>query len=122
MNLLLLAAKEFASVYLNNILLHSVTPEVVWDISENPSWSSVHIKLDKCTFLAEVDEFLGFEISGGTVRPGSSKSKAVKKFLAPNSVYSVRQRLGLTNYFEHFVEGYARIAKPLTRLTKKNVH
>jgi len=43
------------------------------------------------------------------------------KFTALNSVYSVRQFLGFTGYLKHFVGGYARITKPLTKLTKKDV-
>ena len=36
-------------------------------------------------------------------------------------MHQIRQLLGLTGYFRHFVQDYAIIAKPLTTLTKKNI-
>lgn len=76
---------------------------------------------DKCRFLMTSVEYLGFEISNSTVKPGIAKTRAVREFDTPKSVHNIRQFLGLTGYFRHFVKNYSTIAKPLTDLTKKNV-
>ena len=79
------------------------------------------LNLKKCAFLRTCVTYLGYDIEEGKVRPGNDKIKAVKHFPIPKSVHNIRQFLGLTGYFRHFVKNYALIAKPLTNLIKKNV-
>ena len=38
----------------------------------------------------------------------------------PKNVSEVRIFLGLVGYYRRFVEGFSRIATPLTQLTRKN--
>lgn len=40
---------------------------------------------------------------------------------SPRTVKPVRQFLGLAGHFRKHVKDYAKIAEPLTRLTKKNI-
>jgi len=39
----------------------------------------------------------------------------------PKNIREVRKFLGLTNYYRRFVKDFARIARPMNLLTKKNV-
>ena len=48
------------------------------------------------------------------------KVKAIQEWQAPTGVSELRSFLGLANYYKQFVEGYSRIATPLTELLKKN--
>ncbi|KAJ3653992.1 hypothetical protein Zmor_013208 [Zophobas morio] len=74
----------------------------------------------KCQFFMEKVEYLGHEISGQGIRPGKAKTVAVENFPTPTDVRGVRQFLGLASYFRKYVRDFAKIAKPLTILTKKD--
>ena len=50
----------------------------------------------------------------------SEKIQRVKYWLVPRNVKGVRGFLGLIGYYERFIKDYGRLAKPLTKLTKKD--
>ena len=47
------------------------------------------------------------------------KVDAVLNWKPPTSVTEIRSFLGLAGYYRKFVEGFSKIAAPLTRLTRK---
>ena len=47
------------------------------------------------------------------------KVEAILNWKPPSSVIEIRIFLGLTGYYRKFVEGFSKIAAPLTRLTRK---
>ncbi|GJT46321.1 putative reverse transcriptase domain-containing protein [Tanacetum coccineum] len=49
-----------------------------------------------------------------------AKIEAVKNWASPTTPTEVRQFLGLAGYYQRFIEGFSKIAKPLTELTQKN--
>ena len=51
----------------------------------------------------------------------SSKIDAVLSWNRPTNATEVRSFLGLAGYYRRFVEGFSKIAGPLTNLTRKKV-
>ncbi|KAI5381833.1 hypothetical protein KIW84_UN0396 [Lathyrus oleraceus] len=76
-------------------------------------------KLSKCEFWLEEVSFLGHVISRGGVAVDPSKIEAVSKWEAPKSVAEIRSFLGLAGYYRKFIEGFSKLALPLTVLTRK---
>lgn len=48
------------------------------------------------------------------------KIEAVLKWEQPTNIAEVRSFLGLASYYQRFVQGFSKLALPLTNLTKKN--
>ena len=83
--------------------------------------ANLKLKPSKCHFARNSVNFLGFVVSSNGVSPDTDKIEAVRSFPVPKCVKDVRSFLGLCNYYRRFVEGFAKIASPLNRLTRKNV-
>ena len=60
-------------------------------------------------------------ISADGVSVDPQKIEAVVNLKPPKNVSEVRSFLGLAGYCRKFVEGFSRIAAPLTKLTRKDV-
>ena len=60
-------------------------------------------------------------ISGKGLSVDPKKIEAVVRWEVPTNVIEIRSFLGKASYYRRFVEGFSRIAQPLTNLTKKNV-
>ncbi|GKD14793.1 reverse transcriptase domain-containing protein [Tanacetum coccineum] len=49
-----------------------------------------------------------------------TKIEAVKNWASPTTPSEIRQFLGLAGYYRRFIEGFSKIAKPMTELTQKD--
>ncbi|GKA27912.1 putative reverse transcriptase domain-containing protein [Tanacetum coccineum] len=50
-----------------------------------------------------------------------AKIESIKDWASPKSPTEIRQFLGLAGYYRRFIEGFSKIAKPMTKQTQKNV-
>ncbi|MCI39693.1 retrotransposon protein, partial [Trifolium medium] len=64
--------------------------------------------------------FLGHVISGEGIAVDPAKVEAVLQWSTPESVSEVRSFLGLAGNYRRFIEGFSKLAMPLTQLTRKN--
>ena len=81
----------------------------------------LYAKLSKCQFWLDRVAFLGHVISAEGVSVDPQKIEAVVNWKPPKNVSEVRSFLGLAGYYRKFVEGFSKIAAPLTKLTRKDV-
>ena len=72
----------------------------------------------KCAFLKDEVNFLGHVVNRAGVSMQQHKVEAVRNWPVLQSVKDVRAFLGLAGFYRRFVEGFARIARPLTDLTQ----
>ena len=79
----------------------------------------LYAKFSKCEFWLDKVHFLGHVVSSEGIAVDPAKIEAVVNWKAPKSVTEVRSFLGLAGYYRRFVEGFSRIAAPMTALTRK---
>lgn len=64
---------------------------------------------------------MGHVFNAEGVRPDLAKTSAITKFPKPMDKKSARRLLRMCAYYRRFVENFAKIAEPLTRLKKDSV-
>src|SRR5215469_1158766 len=82
---------------------------------------NLKLQPDKCEFLRKEVIYLGHIISENGILPDPTKLEAVKNFPTPRKVKDVQSFIGLAGYYRRFIENFSKIARPLTKLTKKEV-
>ena len=81
----------------------------------------LYAKRSKCLFNQPELEFLGHVVGCEGIKVDPKKTAVVRDWTVPQNVSELWSFLGLTNYFRKFMQGYARIVGPLTRLLRKSV-
>ncbi|GJY81194.1 putative reverse transcriptase domain-containing protein, partial [Tanacetum coccineum] len=66
-------------------------------------------------------QFLGHVIDSEGIHVDPAKIEAIKDWASPKTPTEIRQFLGLAGYYRRFIEGFSKIARPMTKLTQKSV-
>jgi hypothetical protein len=64
--------------------------------------------------------FLGHVVSNGGISVDPSKVKDVLDWKPPTNASEIRSFLRLAGYYRRFIEGFSKLAKPMTALLEKN--
>jgi len=80
--------------------------------------SGLRLQPKKCCFMRKSVEFLGHILDSSGLRPNPDRVKAIKDRPKPSTLKGLRSFLGSINFYRRFFQGYAKIAAPLTDLTK----
>lgn len=75
---------------------------------------------DKCVFAREKVKYLGHVISPEGISPDEEKVLAVVGMKEPICLQQLRTFLQTCSWFRKFIPDFAKVAEPLTRLTKKS--
>lgn len=67
----------------------------------------LELRIDKCSFLKEEIQFLGYIIDKYGIKPCPSNIKAVSYFPIPKNFKDVQSFFDLTSYFRRFIQNYA---------------
>ncbi|GJW00916.1 putative reverse transcriptase domain-containing protein [Tanacetum coccineum] len=115
---------KFVIVFIDDILIYSRNEEEHANhlriILELLRKEKLYAKFSKCDFWIRIVQFLGHLIDNQGLHVDPAKIEAVKNWTSPTTPTEIRQFLGLAGYYRRFIEGFSKIAKPLTKLTQKN--
>jgi transposase InsO family protein len=112
-------------VFIDDILIYTKTvdehEEMVKWVLQRLCEEGYYANPDKCEFFQKEVSFLGHVINEKGISVQQHKVKAVSEWPQPKTKKEVKGFLGLTGYYRKFIQGYSKVALPLTELTKNNV-
>ncbi|GKE05447.1 putative reverse transcriptase domain-containing protein, partial [Tanacetum coccineum] len=116
---------KFVIVFIDDILIYSKNKqeheEHLKQILELLKKEELYAKFSKCEFWIPKVQFLGHVIDSEGIHVDPAKIESIKDWASPKSPTEIRQFLGLAGYYRRFIEGFSKIAKPMTKLTQKKV-
>ncbi|GKE96331.1 putative reverse transcriptase domain-containing protein [Tanacetum coccineum] len=116
---------QFIIVFIDDILIYSRNKQEYEEhlklILEFLKKEELYAKFSKCEFWIPKVQFLGHVIDSKGIHVDPAKIESIKYWASPKSPTEIRQFLGLAGYYRRFIEGFSKIAKPITKLTQKKV-
>ncbi|GJT82215.1 putative reverse transcriptase domain-containing protein [Tanacetum coccineum] len=116
---------KFVIVFIDDILIYSKSKQehgkhlkIILDLLKK---EELYAKFSKCEFWIPKVQFLGHVIDSEGIHVDPAKIESIKDWTSPKSPTEIRQFLGLAGYYRRFIEGFSKIAKPMTKLTQKKV-
>jgi len=115
---------DICLVYLDNILVFSKMFEEHYDrlltILDRLERYTLKLKPTRCHLFQRRVKFLGHVVSGEGIECDPDKVAAIATWPTPTNISEVRTFCGLASYYWTFVQDFAKLAKPLHNLTRKN--
>ncbi|GJS39851.1 putative reverse transcriptase domain-containing protein [Tanacetum coccineum] len=116
---------KFVIVFIDDILIylrskkeHEEHLKLILELLKN---EELYAKFSKCEFWLPKVQFLSHVIDSQGIHVDPAKVESTKDWATPTTPTEICQFLGLVGYYRRFIEGFSQIAKPLTKLTQKNV-
>lgn len=117
---------KFVVCFLDDVLIYSKTPEEHLDHIRQVlavfKREQLHVSMKKSRWGRTSVKFLGHCVSARdgatTLSIDASRVDAVKAWPQPRTLTEVRSFLGFTGFCRRFIKDYAKLAAPLTDLTK----
>ena len=112
-------------IYLDDILIYSETEEehmeLVKEVLSRLRKYNLCAAIKKSYFHVSEVEFLGYMISPEGISMSERKVESIRDWKRPKSVKNIQEFLGFANFYRRFIEGFSKIAHPLTTQTKKGL-
>jgi len=120
-----LVVEEKVAVFIDDVMIATEMEEghdeIVEEVLRRLEENNLFVKLEKCMWKIKEVGFLGVIIGEDGVRMEKEKVQKVIEWLVLRSVKDVQKFLGLENYYRWFVKDFAKIAKPLHEITRKEM-
>ena len=115
----------YASVFFNDIIVHSQTLEEhklhLQSIFDKLHTNKLYVNGKKSEFFMQEIKYLGHIISKDGIQMDLDKLRVIKEWPEPRNMHEVQSFLGICSYYWHFVAHFSRIAGPMHDLMKKKV-
>jgi hypothetical protein len=116
---------KFIVVFIDDILIYSQNEQEHEETFEEGTSRlrdcQLYAKLSKCKFWISEVLFLGHIINRDGLAVDPKKVAAILNRKAPKDVRGIKSFIGMTGYYRRFIEGFSKIARPMTTLLVKKV-
>jgi hypothetical protein len=116
---------KFVVVFIDDILIYSQNEqeheEHLGKVLQRLRDCQLYAKLSKCEFWISEILFLGHIINREGLDADPKKVTAILDWKAPNDVRGIKSFIGMAGYYRRFIEGFSKIARPMTVLLAKKV-
>ncbi|GJS28767.1 putative reverse transcriptase domain-containing protein [Tanacetum coccineum] len=116
---------RFVIVFINDILIYSKSRKEhkghLKLIMRLLKKEELYAKFSKCEFWLSKVQFLGHVIDSKGIHVDPAKIEFIKNWTSPKTPTEICQFLGLVGYYRRFIEGFSKIARPMTKLTQKSM-
>jgi len=113
------------TAFVDNVLVGTDTKErhdeIVEEVLKRLEKNDLYVKLEKCVWKVKKIGFLGVVIGPNRIEIEKEKVDRVLGWSEPKNIKNVRKFLGLANYYRRFIKDFARVARLMNMLTKKDV-
>ena len=115
---------QMCLVYIDDVIVFGDSFDQALDhliaVWERMRKARLKLKPAKCFLFRDQVPFLGHVVTRDGVQVDPQKTKVVSEWPVPRMVKDVRSFLGLASYYRRFIPGFATVAAPMVRLTRKD--
>ena len=113
----------FVIVYLNDIFIYTQNPgqahvNAVWWVLKKLRKNGFLTNLKKCCFHKDKVRFLEYVMSNQEVWIEEERINAIQNCPKPKFIYDIQVFFSFANFYCCFIQGFSRIAAPLTSMLK----
>ena len=114
---------KFVVMFIDDILIYSKNEvehkEHLRIVLQELQGKQLFAKFSKCDFFKDEIQYLGHVVTKKGISVDPKKIRAIEDWPIPKDVTDVRSFMGITGYYRRFIEGFSKIANPITSLQKK---
>ena len=119
-----LIEEKIVIIYMDDIFLYTKDEETLErntrKVLKRLQDNDLYLKPKKCEFCKMKVEWLGMVIEEGKITMDLGKLKGIEDWPTPTTVKQVRGFLGFGNFYQHFIQHFSDLARPLNELLKKD--
>jgi hypothetical protein len=116
---------NFVLVFIDDILIYSQNEqkheEHLRKVLQRLRDCQLYAKLSKCEFWISEVLFLGQIINRDGLDVDPKKVAPILDWKAPKDVRGIKSFIGMAGYYRRYIEGFSKIARPMTALLAKKV-
>jgi hypothetical protein len=116
---------KFMVVFIDDILIYSQNEqeheEHLRKVLQRLRDCQLYAKLSKCEFRISEVLFLGHIINWEGLVVDPKKVTTILDWKAPKDVRGIKSFIGMAGYYRRFIEGFSKLARPMTTLLAKKV-